>query len=91
MYLYHNMYEFRRIGPDNNFSVLQIGHNVLVVSDILNISTQFDNNRSSSFGDYLSNKNPDRRQTDRRTETVERKIKSRSTESITISRYNRFF
>ena len=32
--------------------------------DISNIHTKFDNNRSSSFGDYVSNKNGYRHQTD---------------------------
>ena len=38
------------------------------LNDIPNISTQFDNNRPSTFGDYLSNTNWDGRQTDRQTD-----------------------
>ena len=58
-----------------------------------NINTKFDNNRSSTFGDYLSNKNPDRQ-----TETGDLflrpvgvmkgrenvKVKNRPTDSITL-------
>ena len=39
--------------------------------DIPNIHTKFDNNPSSSFRDYLSNKNRQRRTDERQTETGE--------------------
>ena len=42
--------------------ISQINH----LHDISNIHAKFDNNRSSSFGDYVSNMNMD---TDRQTET----------------------
>ena len=35
-----------------------------ILHDISSINTKFDNNRRSTFGDYLSNNNRDGRQTD---------------------------
>ena len=52
-----------------------------LINDIHNTHIKFDNNRSSSFGDYLSNKNRHRGWTDRQTEM--RKLFFRTLEVIT--------
>ena len=61
------------------------------------VHIKFDNNRSNSFGDYLSNKHSDRRQTDRQTETgdlvfrslrVTKRRKNKSRESSNGLDYN---
>ena len=51
--------------------VASAGHcrvSVCVAHSMIHVHTKFDNNRSSSFGDPLPNKNPDRRETDRQTD-----------------------